>query len=181
MGHLGLNNKAPTRMDPIGSVRIPRGNSGLLFSLLAGSALGVTIAGSSKGFEAVFLDLLTISSIILLPICAKRSGYRLALGIAAITIPTSIATLLSPSVYPLISSEGIGIILWGLTQIAIAKFAYTAYKQAQDSKVDLQADRIQYIASIQQADVLREVGHEADIQAGSLSLERACERNLLAP
>lgn len=177
-GHFILNNKPPTRIVNIGTLRFSGENVGLLLSLLAGSALGVTIAGSSTGFEAAFLDFLTISSLIIVPICAKRSGYRLALGIGIIAIPTSIATLLSRSAYPLISPEQITLILWGVTQIAVVKLAYTAHKHAQYSNLVMQADRNAYLVRSEHSDETG-VGREVDIQAASLSSDREHERELL--
>jgi hypothetical protein len=168
-------NRAPTRIDILGKARISRDNAGLLFSLIAGSAVGVTVAGSNDGFQATFLSLLTISSLVLLPICAKRSGYRVALGIAVITIPTLMVTFLSRPMFTLTSPEGIGIVLWGLTQIAVARFAYAAYTE---NKI-LQADGYSPETSREQADILRLARLEADVKVGSSSLEEEHNRKLL--
>ena len=129
MGRFDLNPKAPSRMVVTGAGRFSRETAGLVLSLVASSTLGLTVAGSRTGLAAVFLGLLTLSSLILSPVCAKRSGYRAAIGVAAITVLSSVVTLFSTSIYGLISFEGFGTALWGFIQIVVVKFAYDAYRE----------------------------------------------------
>ena len=129
MGHFDLNPEPPSRMAVTGADKFPRGTAGLVLSLVASSFLGFAVAGSRTGLAAVFLSLLTLSSLILSPVCAKRSGYRAAIGVAAFTVLSSVVTLFSTSIYGLISFEGFGPVLWGFVQIVILKFAYGAYRE----------------------------------------------------
>lgn len=112
-----------------GAERFSRETAGLVLSLVASSTLGLTVAGSRTGLAAVFLGLLTLSSLILSPVCAKRSGYRVAIGVAAITVVSSVVTLFSTSIYWFVSFEGFGTALWGFVQIVVVKFAYDAYRE----------------------------------------------------
>jgi hypothetical protein len=77
--------------------------------------------------------------------------------------------------FTLTSPEGIGIVLWGLTQIAVARFAYAAYTE---NKI-LQADSYSPETSREQADILRLARLEADVKVGSSSLEEEHNRKLL--
>ena len=129
MGRFDLNPKALSRTVVTGADRFSRETAGLVLSLVASSALGFTVAGSRTGLAAAILGLLTLSSLILSPVCAKRSGYRAAMGVAAITVLSSVMTLFSTSIYGLISFEGFGAALWGFVQIVVLKFAYGAYRE----------------------------------------------------
>lgn len=100
-----------------------------MLSLTASSAFGVAVAGSKAGFVAAFLGLLVISSIMLSPVCAKRNGYRTAIGIGVITILTAAGIIVSGSMNSAISPEGLSASAWALIQIAVIQFAYGAYRE----------------------------------------------------
>jgi len=106
-----------------------RNGFAVAFSLAASSAVGMAIAGSKTGFVAVFLDLLVVSSIILSPVCARRNGYRTAIGIGAVTILSATAILVSGSINSVISPEGLGVSTWAVIQVALIQFAYNGYRE----------------------------------------------------
>jgi uncharacterized membrane protein len=98
------------------------------FSLLAGSAIAMALAGSTTGVNTVFLDLLSIFSIILCPICVKGSGYRIAMVIGIIAILSAAVTFVSRPI-EMTSLEGLTILAWAIIATAIIQFAYSAYRE----------------------------------------------------
>ena len=123
-----LKPEAPSRAS-LGISRFSRNGLAVVVSLLASCAFGMAVAGSKTGLVAVFLDLLVISSLLLSPVCAKRSGYRFAIGIGAITILSVTAILGFESINSAISLQGLSVSTWAFIQIAIIKFAYNAHKE----------------------------------------------------
>ena len=123
-----LKPEASTRT-ALGITRFSRNSLAVVFSLVASSVLGIAVAGSKAGLVAVFLDLLVISSIILGPVCAKRSGYRIAIGIGAITILSATTILVSGSINSVISPEALSASTWAFIQIAVIQSAYNAYRE----------------------------------------------------
>ena len=128
MGPKVLKPEAPTR-SVLGITRFSRNSLAVVFSLVASSALGMAVAGSKAGLVAAFLNLLVISSIILSPVCAKRNGYRIAIGIGVITILSATAILVSGSINSVMSREGLSASTWAFIQIAVIQFAYNAYRE----------------------------------------------------
>jgi hypothetical protein len=122
-----LKPEGPRRTFLQGS-RLSRNGLGVAFSLAASSAIAMIVAGSTTGLNAVFLDLLSIFSIALSPVCVKGSGYRIAIGIGVIATLSASAILVSRPVNT-ISIEGLGAFAWALIQIAIVQFAYRAYRE----------------------------------------------------
>ena len=115
---------------PVVSVdRLSRATAGLVFSLIASSILGLTIAGSSAGLSATLLGTLTLASLVLHPICARQSGYRPAIVIAVITAVAALLTFVSSYGYGRIGPEGFVTVLWGLLQVAVIKLAYDANRR----------------------------------------------------
>jgi hypothetical protein len=123
-----VNSEAPNRTVPC-VAGFSRNSLAVVLSLVASSAFGVAVAGSKAGFVAAFLGLLVISSIMLSPVCAKRNGYRTAIGIGVITILTAAGTLVSGSMNSVISPEGLSAFAWAAIQIAVIQFAYSAYRE----------------------------------------------------
>jgi hypothetical protein len=108
--------------------RLSKRGLGVAFSLLAGSAIAMVLAGSTAGINMVFLDLLSIVSIALCPVCVKGSGYRIAMMIGIVATISAAMTFLSKPI-EMTSPEGLVTLTWALIAIVIVQFAYSAYRQ----------------------------------------------------
>lgn len=124
-----MKTEAPDRIIAVSGDKFPRATAGLVVFLVASSLLGLTVAGSSVGMPAVLLGTLTVGSLMLSPICAKRTGYRAAIGIATITALASLLTIVSSYAYGRTTPEGFATTFWGLLQIAVIKLAYDAHRK----------------------------------------------------
>ncbi len=116
----------------IHGVSIPSKNVAVLSSLIASSVLGLAMGGSQVGGPAIaaFVDLLAIASVVLWPICARRSewGYRAVIVIGTFTLLlASLGLVLEPTGASSLSRLGAAI--WGIIQVPVIYFAYGAYKE----------------------------------------------------
>jgi hypothetical protein len=98
------------------------------FSLLAGSAIAMAFAGSATGPSMVFLDLLSIFSVALCPVCVKGSGYRIAMMIGIVALLSALVTFASKPI-EVTSLEGLAVLAWAFIATAMVRFAYTAYRE----------------------------------------------------
>ncbi len=100
-----------------------------LVSLLGLSfAVGLSVAASNPGLIGAFLDLLTISFLILCPVCAKGAGNRAVITLGAITAIAAIIGLLSKLTIGGGSSSWFGDAAWGAIQVALLGLANNTNK-----------------------------------------------------
>jgi len=100
-----------------------------LVSLLAlSSAIGLIVAASNSGIIGVFLDLLTISFLVLCPVCAKGAGNRAVITLGAITGTAAIIGWLSKLTIGGGSSSWFGDGTWAAIQILVIGLAISSYR-----------------------------------------------------
>lgn len=125
-----LKPRAPSRILFVPVTGLSANGLGVLFSLACSSVLGMIVSGFGGGLQSSFLTLQVVLSTLLLPVCAKRSGYRMAIGIATIAILSACLILVFfQASTGLISPEGVATIAWALIQVAIVRFAYSADRE----------------------------------------------------
>jgi hypothetical protein len=117
-----------TRRTVLHENRLSKKSFGVAFSLLAGSAIAMALAGSTAGINTLFLDLLSIFSIALCPVCVKGSGYRIAMIIGIVTMLSAAMTFLSKPI-EMTSLEGLATLTWALVATAMVQFAYSAQRE----------------------------------------------------
>lgn len=101
----------------------------VLVSLLGLSfAVGLSVAASNPGLIGAFLDILTISFLVLCPICAKGAGTRAVMTLGAITAIAATIGLLSKLTIGGGSSSWFGDAAWGSIQVALVGLATSTNK-----------------------------------------------------
>jgi len=113
-------------------IRILMLRSALVSLLGLSCAVGLSVAASNSGVIGAFLDLLTISFLLLCPVCAKGAGNRAVIALGAITGTTAIMGWLSKLTIGGGSSSWFGNAAWGAIQILVIGLAISSYRANSD-------------------------------------------------
>lgn len=102
--------------------------SALVSVLGVSFVVGLSVAASNSGLIGAFLDSLTISFLILCPVCAKGVGYRPAVALGTVTGTATIVGLLSKLMIGGGASLWFGEAAWVAIQILVVGLAINAYR-----------------------------------------------------
>jgi len=109
-------------------IRILMLRSALVSLLALSSVVGLIVAASNSGAIGVFLDFLTISFLVLCPVCAKGAGNRAVITLGAITGTAAIIGWLSKLTIGGGSSSWSSDGTWAAIQILVIGLAISSYR-----------------------------------------------------